>query len=785
MAGSHALEYEPFPSLNPGGAPGGDFQNIHASPDMFGAGVGKAIEGLGEAGVKASSTGFDLLSQQAGMDAKTHAAELHSWFTDQASKITEPFLEKRGRAAKAGLEDYQNGLKDLFEQAKSQSGNPATTQLLQSETRRVMDAYSTAGTRHAATQSASWEATTAQNNAASAGDFAMLAAKQNDIDKIHRSLFDSDQEIRNFLGSQGYDGPSLDMGVKRNRGQNVEKIVKQFTSDGSRTGLQRAIDFFHGQEEKIDPGSRATIETGLKSQMALYDGQTTADHYMRRGQNVPSGYIQRTFTLESGGNPNAKSGSYQGLGQFGPAAETRYGITDKNRNDPNAQAMALALENQDNYSALVKALGHDPTPADYYLAHQQGIGGAVSHLSQPNLPAWQNMASTLEGRTKGDGWAKQAIWGNMTPEMKAQFPGGVETVTSGDFSRMWAQRFNGQQIQAVGPGSDATPTARFAGAQDFGSQNKADVLAKIQNDPYLIDHPQAMQAAISHANKIFEVQSASYVDQERALKLKNEAAKAQSESIKDDLIAKMYSSNPAVSSSVTAEGIATMRGLLPEARENLIKQLEGVKKDNPLPAVSQATTLRLLDRIRKPWESPDKISDMAEVDRALQNHELNIQDYNFIRGQLKEDTRIIDATAKFLDTAIKPQIVQGDLGLSSPKANEVYYEYQQHLQEMIDQFKSEHKNPMLLFRPGSKDYMGRKEVVDDYVKRANEAAIDDTLTAKPFDINTVKSLPELSALYLKPNAPFTREQARAYAVSKGWVKPPVAQPAAPTVPQSR
>ncbi len=52
------------------------------------------------------------------------------------------------------------------------------------------------------------------------------------------------------------------------------------------------------------------------------------------------------------------------------------------------------------------------------------------------------MASTAEGRGKGEDWAKQAIWGNMTPQMKAQFPGGVDSVTGGAFTQLWAQRYN-------------------------------------------------------------------------------------------------------------------------------------------------------------------------------------------------------------------------------------------------------------------------------------------------------------------------------------------------------
>jgi hypothetical protein len=62
------------------------------------------------------------------------------------------------------------------------------------------------------------------------------------------------------------------------------------------------------------------------------------------------------------------------------------------------------------------------------------------------------MASTGEGRARGEAWAKRAIWGNMTDSMKAQFPGGVNTVTSGAFVSLWAARYGraaGQQQAAV------------------------------------------------------------------------------------------------------------------------------------------------------------------------------------------------------------------------------------------------------------------------------------------------------------------------------------------------
>lgn len=141
--------------------------------------------------------------------------------------------------------------------------------------------------------------------------------------------------------------------------------------------------------------------------------------------------------IESGGVPQY-GGHYAGLGQFSPDEQKRYGIT--NPNDRRQVETALKLEANEFKPALSAALGHEPEPFYYYLAHQQGVAGAVNHIKNPDRPAWENMRDTAEGRAKGLGWAKRAIWGNMSKEMRKQFPGGVDTVTSGAFVRLWATR---------------------------------------------------------------------------------------------------------------------------------------------------------------------------------------------------------------------------------------------------------------------------------------------------------------------------------------------------------
>src|SRR4051812_4952707 len=92
-------------------------------------------------------------------------------------------------------------------------------------------------------------------------------------------------------------------------------------------------------------------------------------------------YTNRLFQIESGGNPNAVTGSNRGLGQFSPDLEAKYGISDANRTDPAAQAAAVRQNGLANMPGLTKALGREPTPAELYIAHQQGIAGGPALLT--------------------------------------------------------------------------------------------------------------------------------------------------------------------------------------------------------------------------------------------------------------------------------------------------------------------------------------------------------------------------------------------------------------------
>lgn len=192
--------------------------------------------------------------------------------------------------------------------------------------------------------------------------------------------------------------------------------------------------------------------------MAL--GTTTANAVNDAVQAAAQKYgldpnMLHTFVrIESGGNPLAVTGSYKGLLQLGPEEFAKHGggnifsIPD----NVNAGAAKIASES----AAFQQQYGRPPSGPELYMIHQQGVGGAAAHMENPDQPAWRSMLSTGEGKQKGESWAKQAIWGNVPDDMKRKF-GSVDNITSGDFTNMWADKYDRKSGADPTAGGEAAP----------------------------------------------------------------------------------------------------------------------------------------------------------------------------------------------------------------------------------------------------------------------------------------------------------------------------------------
>lgn len=154
---------------------------------------------------------------------------------------------------------------------------------------------------------------------------------------------------------------------------------------------------------------------------------------------LPAGYLDRTYQIESAGNPNAQNpkSSAGGGFQFIDSTARQYGLTDKT--DLAASADAAARLARDNAAQLRGVLGREPTAAELYLAHQQGGGGASALLANPNAPAVDIVGADA-----------------------VRLNGGNANMTAGEFANLWLGKFGGNAQPAQAPQMDLGTLSELA-----------------------------------------------------------------------------------------------------------------------------------------------------------------------------------------------------------------------------------------------------------------------------------------------------------------------------------
>lgn len=142
-------------------------------------------------------------------------------------------------------------------------------------------------------------------------------------------------------------------------------------------------------------------------------------------------YLHRTAQVESSGRPKAQNGSSTGVFQFHPATFASVGGKDiTSVQDQTVAALNLARKDK---AELQSVLGREPTPAELYIAHQQGGAGGRALMT---APPETNAVAALTPAYNGDArMARLAIVGN----------GGTPDMTAGEFVDHWREKFGGGQ----------------------------------------------------------------------------------------------------------------------------------------------------------------------------------------------------------------------------------------------------------------------------------------------------------------------------------------------------
>lgn len=173
-----------------------------------------------------------------------------------------------------------------------------------------------------------------------------------------------------------------------------------------------------------------------------------------RYPDIDPAYMTRLALVENGGRVEGGSplSSAQGPFQFLKGTAQQYGLSDPS--DPNASTDAAARFTADNRKAIANALGREPTPGELYLAHQQGAGGAIKLLQNPDA-------------------AVESVIGAQAARNNAAAPG----MTAGQFANKWTSKFQ-DIVQTVDPGQKNIIDA----AADGPPQQVASAAAPAQDD---------------------------------------------------------------------------------------------------------------------------------------------------------------------------------------------------------------------------------------------------------------------------------------------------------------
>jgi hypothetical protein len=185
--------------------------------------------------------------------------------------------------------------------------------------------------------------------------------------------------------------------------------------------------------------STAQASSGAQGDYGGYLGNLTQKY------SLPDGYLSRTATLESNGNPNdvSKTGA-AGVFQFTKGTAKDMGVQD--RFDPYQSADGAARYAAQNQTALTQSLGRAPTGGELYLAHQQGAGDPAALLKNPDMNVVDALAPAYGGSRAG---AREAVEVN----------GGNANMTAGEFASKWTSAYDGAKptyalASSSGPKSD-------------------------------------------------------------------------------------------------------------------------------------------------------------------------------------------------------------------------------------------------------------------------------------------------------------------------------------------
>jgi hypothetical protein len=640
-----------------------------------------AVSGLGEGLTKQADFIQSLRNENNARDA---SVQLNA----QMGAITSAYLQKQGKAADDGYDDYTAQLQAARSSAVSAMPNLEAGKMLGDQAAYMVDRFQQEGVRHRGEAMTQW---TRQSYVGKLADAATTAA-------------------------QNWGNPEL-VGGQVAVGQDAAKSL--FAIDGgdpsSPDGAATLRSDIAGATDKVVvPAVRVAAASNPAAAQALVD---------KYGPSMSAAGLEEvTRELHvSASNAQGVSVAQQELAR---AAQPGGGVAPSNATPDQLNA---AFEGQEGTGTSVQGAVAGLMPGTFKQFAQPG-----EDINNPtdNAVVRQRIIAKYSSDYPGDP-ARVAVAlfsgpGNVAPPDSPvpwlRDPKDGNGTSTSQYVSGFLGRLTPGQPAAATP-AEGTPAAGTPATGTPAPPSRSDIL--MRTIQATAGNPLAQEAAVRHLDMVFRAQDADRVDAEHGYQVQQQVAKAASESDETKVLGAL-GSNPA---SVTARDILNPAGpyphLLPAARENMVAFVERQTKPDPAAAVSAATVQGLVSDVRA-----GKITDMGPVYDAFTSGRMNRAGFDFVQQQFKDlqtdaGQRLDQEQSKFL-AAVRPSIDKSNplMGSLDMSGGVNFFRLQQDIAKDIDDYRKAGKNPHDLFDPSKPDYLGKPEALEPYQNSIVESMDD-------------------------------------------------------------
>lgn len=202
---------------------------------------------------------------------------------------------------------------------------------------------------------------------------------------------------------------------------------------------------------------------------------------------------------------------------------------------------------------------------------------------------------------------------------------------------------------------------------------------------------------------------------ERMIVLENKQRKQADQSAEDLVIQDTASGDP----KITENDIKTSN-MSPEAKMRMLawKKRDGMPE--PLARTSQTNAMDLFSRMNLPDDDPGRITDLRPIRDAYVNGKLSRQDEEwlekrFLEARSPEGERLTKIRTEF-NKGVEQSIDKSNplMGKLDQSGKLQFYSFQRFIDQKVDQYRAEKKNPYDLFDPTKPDFLGRPEILQQF-----------------------------------------------------------------------